>query len=210
MSDCWKGKGDDAPFIAGIPEEVGRHRALGALFEAMRCCTRCDLALGRMQVVPGVGPRDARLMLIGEGPGAQEDRRGEPFVGRAGALLDELLASAGLAREDVFITNTVACRPPRNRTPRTRETAAHAPWLEEQLRLVAPRVVCTLGRSALVYFVPGAKITELHGEAIEVEREERTLTLLPTFHPAAALRRRELISTMEVDLRALRSLVGGS
>lgn len=210
MSDCWKGKSDAAAFVPGVPERVARHRTLRSLLHAMRCCTRCDLATERTRVVPGVGPADARVMLIGEGPGAQEDRKGVPFVGRAGSLLDELLAGAGLSRESVFITNTVACRPPRNRAPRVREVAAHAPWLDGQLRLVSPRVVCTLGRSALVYFRPGAKITELHGAPLEVDVEGRTLTLLPTFHPAAALRRRELIPTMRSDLRAVRSLLDRS
>lgn len=209
METCRRREGDGLGEDGlGEPTEVGQHPSLPSLFEAMLCCTRCPLAQGRSRVVPGVGPSDAELMLIGEGPGAQEDREGTPFVGRGGQLLDRLLEGAGLRRDEVFITNVVACRPPRNRTPRVREVRAHAPWLEEQLRLVAPRVVCTLGRSALVYFEPGGKITELHGRPRGIERDGEAFTLLPTFHPAAVLRQPTLLPAVEADLRVLASLLG--
>lgn len=205
--DCWRGRGSDAVFVPGLPGEVPAAAALPELFEAMACCTRCELALERTQVVPGVGPADARVMLLGEAPGAQEDRAGEPFVGRAGKLLDQLLAAASLRRSDVFITNVVACRPPKNRNPRAREVRAHAPWLDAQLRLVRPEVVVTLGSVALKHFVKAGKITELHGAPQALVRGDLSTILLPTYHPAAALRRRELRPVLEADLARLPGLL---
>src|SRR5437868_3108975 len=114
----------------------------------MSACTRCELALNRTQVVPGVGNRNAEIMLLGEAPGKNEDLEGRPFVGRGGQLLDEVLAKAGISRDDVFITNTAACRPPKNRPPKPAEVRAHAPWLDQQIRLVDPIVIVTLGRVA--------------------------------------------------------------
>ncbi|MFO7260048.1 MAG: uracil-DNA glycosylase [bacterium] len=205
--DCWKGRGDPAPFVPGVPDPVPSYRSLGALFSDMACCTRCELASGRTQVVPGVGPRRAAVLILGEAPGAEEDRRGAPFVGRAGRLLDRLLANAGLEREDVFITNVVACRPPGNRTPRAAEIRAHAPWLDAQLRLVQPRLIVTLGRVALGYFIRNAKVTELRGKATTVERDGRRLTILPTLHPAAVLRAPDLLPSVEEDFGRIREVL---
>jgi uracil-DNA glycosylase family 4 len=204
---CWRGKDDPAPYIPGLPAEVPRARALKQLYGEMVCCTRCELAEGRTQVVIGTGAARARVMLIGEGPGAKEDDAGVPFVGSAGKLLDRLLAEGGIARDDVFITNVVACRPPGNRAPKPREVAAHSPWLEEQIRLVNPEFIGTLGRSALIYFFPKARITEIHGQQMSVERDGRNIVLIPMFHPAAALRGRELIPVLEEDFRGLGQLV---
>lgn len=209
IGPCWKGHGDAAPFVAGLPETVPRARSLPALFRAMMCCTRCDLAPTRTQVVPGVGPHKAALMLIGEGPGANEDRQGRPFVGRGGKLLDALLAEAGVDRAEAFVTNVVACRPPANRTPKPAEVRAHAPWLEEQIRLVNPTVIVTLGRAALTYFLPGVKITLVHGTPQKLERHGREIWLLPTFHPAAALRNEAFRPLMQDDFRKLDGLLGG-
>lgn len=204
---CWRGRGDSTPFVPGLPDAVPAARSLSALFEAMACCTRCDLAAGRTQVVPGVGPRRASVVLLGEAPGADEDRQGAPFVGRAGRLLDRLLDTAGLDRSEVFITNVVACRPPGNRTPRVREIRAHSPWLERQLRLVRPRLVVTLGRVALAYFVPGAKVTEVRGRPKTLEHGGLRLTILPTLHPAAALRAPDLLPSLEKDFGRLAKLL---
>ena len=187
-----------------------RYDSLEDLHEAMRACVACDLAASRTQVVPGVGPADADIMLLGEAPGAREDKGGAPFVGAAGRLLDSLLEEVGVARSRLYIANTVACRPPSNRNPRAGEMRAHAPWLEEQLRLVAPRVVVSLGRVPLIYFFPGAKITQEHGRVRAVEREEVSFRLLPSFHPAAALRRRtELLPVLREDLGRLPALLEG-
>lgn len=185
-----------------------RYVSLEDLHEAMLGCVACELAESRTQVVPGVGPDDADVVLLGEAPGAREDKGGAPFVGAAGKLLDGLLEDVGVERNRLYIANTVACRPPKNRNPRVREVRAHAPWLEEQLRLVAPRVVVTLGRVPLVYFFPDAKITEVHGEPRWVERDDVAFHLLPTFHPAAALRRRrELLDVLRADLAKLTGLL---
>src|SRR5699024_10514679 len=111
-------------------------------------CTRCTLAEGRRQTVFGIGARDARWMLVGEGPGAEEDRRGEPFVGRAGQLLDAILETLGVERKDVFITNIVKCRPPHNRDPKPEEAEACRPYLDKQIEWIAPRLILALGRVA--------------------------------------------------------------
>ena len=207
---CWRGVGDATPFVPGLPERVPRGRSLAGLFEAMACCTRCELATERTQVVRGVGNPRARVLFVGEAPGRQEDRQGEPFVGQAGRLFDQLLAENGLSRANVFITNVVACRPPANRTPKPAEVRAHAPWLEEQLRLVNPDVVATLGRVALTYFLPRAKITLLRGQTQSIERNGRTLPLLPLLHPAAVLRRRtEMLPGMREDFSRLPGLLAG-
>lgn len=204
---CWEGRGDASPFVPGLPERVPRFRSVTALNAAMACCTRCELAEGRTRVVRGVGPRRARALLLGEAPGAKEDQGGEPFVGAAGRLLSSLLEANGIARGDVYITNVVACRPPANRTPKPREVAAHAPWLEEQLRLVAPEVVVTLGRIALTYFLPKARVTELTGRPQELVWQERPLLLLPLFHPAAVLRSPDRRPALEAGIRTLAGLL---
>ena len=150
-------------------------------------------------MVPGEGSPTARVMLVGEAPGATEDELGRPFVGRAGRLLDELLGAAGLERAAVYITNVVKARPPGNRDPRADEVAHHMPWLEAELALVQPQLVVPLGRHALAHFVSGAKISEVHGR----ERTERGRALFPLYHPAAALRSTALRATLFEDARAL-------
>lgn len=174
--------------MPGFPAEVPDARSLRQLFAIMQCCTRCDLALGRTQVVVGVGAAKARLMFVGEAPGEKEDLAGKPFVGSSGKLLDRLLEESGIDRTEVFITNIVACRPPANRTPKVKEVRAHAAWLEQQLRLVKPELVVTLGRTALTYFLPKAKVTQVRGKPQKIPHGEGTLTLLPTLHPSAVLR----------------------
>jgi uracil-DNA glycosylase len=195
------------PYLTGIPTTVPRLRSLPALNSAMCDCTRCALAEGRTQVVRGVGPRSARVFFLGEAPGAREDEVGEPFVGAAGRLFDRMLATAGVRRQDVYVTNVVACRPPGNRAPRPVEIGAHAPWLEEQIRLVRPEIIATLGRTALTYFVPNAKITELTGRPRSLVWQERIFTLLPLFHPAAALRSPDRLPLLESGFDMLRQLL---
>jgi uracil-DNA glycosylase len=204
---CWRGRGDTAPFVPGEPEHVPRYRSLRALDEAMVCCTRCDLAPARIQVVGGAGPRRARVVFIGEAPGAREDEQGEPFVGASGRLFDRLLAGTGIARGDVYVTNVVACRPPGNRAPKASEVKAHRPWLEQQLSLVRPEVVATLGRLALTWFLPGARVTELNGVPQSVEIRGRSLVVVPLFHPAAALRAPDRVPLLEAGFRELGRLL---
>jgi DNA polymerase len=176
-------------------------QSLDALHEEIRTHTGCgfEICANATNIVPGEGDPAAAVMLVGEAPGASEDKQGRPFVGRSGKLLDSLLAEAGLTRDDVFITNVVKARPPGNRDPRADEVAHHLPWLEQQLALIRPAVVIPVGRHALAHFAPGRKITEVHG-ALLVERERR---LVPWLHPSAALRNPALRETLLQDARAL-------
>ena len=206
---CWRGKDDTSPFVPGIPEAVQPARSLKQLFSTMKCCTRCELASCRTQVVIGTGSTRASVMFIGEAPGQKEDEAGRPFVGNAGRLLDRLLEQAGIERKQVFITNIVACRPPGNRAPKVKEVRAHAPWLDEQLRLISPQVVVPLGRVALTYFIPKARITELRGKPRKLSHQGRPLTLLPTLHPAAVLRDYEVLyPKVLADFRKIARLSG--
>jgi DNA polymerase len=156
---------------------------------AASTCTLCKLASNRTQVVFGVGRTDADLMFVGEGPGEQEDLRGEPFVGRAGQLLTQLIEGIGLTRDDVYIANVVKCRPPGNRDPHPEEIEACAPWLDRQLELIRPRVIVTLGNFATKLLL-GTKdgITKLRGQEFAFSRAGIDAVLLPTFHPSAVLR----------------------
>jgi uracil-DNA glycosylase family 4 len=151
-------------------------------------------------LVPGEGSATAKVMIVGEAPGAKEDETGRPFVGGAGRLLDELLAEAGLERGDVFITNVVKARPPGNRDPKADEVAHHLPWLEAQLDVIRPELLVPLGRHALKRFAPDTTITKAHGRVVEHDGR----TLFPMYHPAAALRNPKLRETLHEDARALR------
>lgn len=151
-------------------------------------CTKCPLHETRTRAVPGEGPVPADIMFIGEGPGKNEDIQGRPFVGRAGELLNELLASIDLKREDVFITNVVKCRPPGNRDPLQQEVDECWPYLEQQVALVDPALVVLLGRHAMDRFLPNQRISKDHGHA--KRREVKGLgkrVYVPIYHPAAAL-----------------------
>ena len=175
-------------------------------------CTACGLSATRTQVVPGEGSPTAALVFVGEAPGAREDLAGRPFVGAAGRLLDDLLASIGLRRDEVFILNTVKCRPPENRNPQRSEIAACAPLLTRQLAALQPRVIATLGRHALAVFAPSAKIAEVHGRpyAQTESGEYQGAVLFPLYHPAAALHNGSLRPTLERDMAALRAYLNAS
>jgi DNA polymerase len=146
-------------------------------------CPLCELARTRTRAVPGEGPATARVMLIGEGPGFNEDQQGRPFVGQAGKFLSELLGVAGLQREDVFITNVVKCRPPGNRDPLPDEITACRPYLERQISTINPDVVVTLGRYSMSHWFPGERISKIHGQP----RKDGHRLIVPMYHPAAAL-----------------------
>ena len=182
---------------------------LAQLGEASAGCTRCRLANGRTQVVFGVGDPHADLMLVGEAPGFHEDRQGEPFVGRSGQLLDRMLRGVGLSREQVYVTNLVKCRPPGNRDPQPDEIAACRGYLDEQIRLVDPKVVLTLGNFASKTLLDTATgITRLRGRTYPFQGR----TLVPTFHPAAALRAERdpgnaTMRGLEEDFRTVAQLV---
>ena len=157
------------------------------LQEAVRTCTKCDLHRGRTQTVFGVGSQTADLLIIGEAPGAEEDRRGEPFVGRAGQLLNAMLAAIHLAREDVYIANILKCRPPDNRDPKGEEAATCTPYLQRQIDLLQPRVILALGRIAAQWLLQSkAPIGRLRGRTFEYGSHSTPMVV--SYHPAYLLR----------------------
>lgn len=169
-------------------------------------CTRCPLAAGRTQVVFGVGNPAADLMFVGEGPGAQEDLQGEPFVGKSGRYLDRLIyEEMGLTRADLYVANVVKCRPPGNRDPLPEEIAACRPWLDTQLDMIEPRVVVTLGNFATRLLLTTTEgITKLRGRAYPF----RGGSIVPTFHPAAVLRSGgDSVAQMRADLVRAKQLL---
>jgi uracil-DNA glycosylase len=159
----------------------------------------------RTNAVPGEGPPDAEVVLIGEGPGRNEDIQGRPFVGAAGKQLDGLLKEAGLARGDVFITNVVKCRPPENRRPTGAEADACEPFLARQLGLLRPKVVVLLGDSALKRFLPDEGLSSAHGRAFE----RGGIVFFPTYHPAAMIYNRALEAVSGEDFRKLGDVLAG-
>jgi uracil-DNA glycosylase family 4 len=162
-------------------------------------CTKCPLAKGRVKAVPGEGPPDAKVLLIGEAPGYHENQQGRPFIGQAGQFLEELLGVAGLKRSDVFITNVVKCRPPGNRDPQPDEIAACSDYLSRQTAELNPRVVVTLGRYSLGRFLPAARISAVHGRPHRIGM----VTVFPMYHPAAALHQPTLRTTLLEDMAKL-------
>lgn len=196
-----------SPPPLGYPADIPSPASLDALHETMVGCTRCDLALSRTQVVPGSGSRAPRLMLVGEAPGASEDRDGVPFVGASGKLLDSMLQAASIARDEVFVANVVRCRPPENRNPRAREIRACAGWLAEQIRLLQPALIVSLGRFALQHFVPDGRITRLQAELLEVEYGSSAVRLYPLLHPSAVLRSPNLRPTYQAQFEKIESLL---
>ena len=175
-----------------------------ALYEECIHCQKCGLAETRTNVVFGEGARDAEVMFIGEGPGEQEDRTGRPFVGRAGQLLDDMLAMIDLKREKVFIGNMVKCRPPQNRDPLPAESEACMPWLREQFRLLRPKIVVCLGRIAAQRMIRADfSVTKEHGTFIE----KNGILFMGTFHPAALLRQPQNKPEAFGDFVALRDKI---
>jgi DNA polymerase len=184
--DIWVPRGDDE----GLGDEaesvpVAEGQGWDSLRETVSACTRCELASSRTQTVFGVGNTEADWMIIGEAPGAEEDRRGEPFVGRAGKLLDEMLKAAGQARERVFIANILKCRPPNNRDPKPGEAAACRAYLDQQIALVQPRVILAVGRIAAQNLLASdAPVGRLRGRV----HDFNGVPLVVTYHPAYLLR----------------------
>lgn len=177
---------------------------LESLREFLGDCTRCSLGPTRSKLVFGVGDPHAELMFIGEAPGKNEDLQGEPFVGAAGKLLDELLESIGLRRSDVYIANVLKCRPPNNRDPLPEEVELCTPYLAEQVRLVDPKVIATLGNHATKYILGTDKgITALRGRLFRVDGRR----VVPIFHPAAALYDQSKRAVLFDDFKRLRSVL---
>ena len=180
-------------------EEKSSGDSLDLIAEEVRSCPKCELARTRTNAVPGAGNPNARVMLVGEGPGWHEDQQGLPFVGNAGKFLNELLGKAGLERDDVFITNVVKCRPPGNRDPLPDEIAACAPYLDRQIAQIDPDVIVTLGRFSMSKWFPGERISRIHGQP---KRDGRRL-IVPMYHPAAALHQASLRGAIEDDFAKL-------
>lgn len=166
-------------------------------------CTRCVLHHSRIKAVPGEGPEHSRIMFIGEGPGFHENQQGKPFVGQAGKFLDELLSVAGLKREEVFITNVVKCRPPGNRDPLPDELEACSIILNQQIALIDPDIIVTLGRFSMAKFFGPTKISMIHGKIKKIN--ERYVVAM--FHPAAALHQPALKNTLLEDFSKLKKFL---
>jgi uracil-DNA glycosylase len=181
-----------ADATAGGDEAV---QTLETIAGQIRQCTACELCRSRTHAVPGEGDPKARVMLIGEGPGAQEDREGRPFIGNSGRFLTELIGKAGLSRDEVFITNVVKCRPPGNRDPMPDEIVACSAYLDAQIELIDPEVIITLGRFSMQRWFRNERISRIHGEP----REDGGRLVVPMFHPAAALHNASLRGTIEDD-----------
>ncbi len=176
---------------------------LGELETAVKACRLCSLSESRTNAVPGEGPTNAKIMFVGEGPGFHEDRQGRPFVGAAGQYLEELLASIGLTREDVYITNVVKCRPPQNRDPLPNEIETCRPYLDRQIELIQPKLIVTLGRFSMNLFMPDAKISEAHGKP----RKIRGIVYYPVYHPAAGLHQPRWKSIIEEDFKRIPEVI---
>jgi uracil-DNA glycosylase family 4 len=173
--------------------------SLEQLAAEVRACQRCPLSKGRTHAVPGEGPVDARVLFIGEGPGFHEDQQGRPFVGASGQYLEELLASIGYHRRQVYIANVIKCRPPANRDPEPAELAACRSYLDRQIELIRPWVIVTLGRFSMDRYFPGQSISRIHGRPKRVG----DVFYLPMFHPAAALRNPDWRREMAKDIQRI-------
>lgn len=168
----------------------------------------CTLRETTTQAVPGDGSADADIMFIGEAPGKNEDEQGIPFVGAAGKFLTEMLAAIGLKREDIYITNVVKYRPPDNRDPLPEEIEACMPWLHEQITIIRPKIIVTLGRHAMEHFVPGKKISEVHGQAFRRTFDDiGPQVFFVLYHPAAALYNGGMRQTLIEDFKKIPKVV---
>ncbi|MAP38880.1 MAG: uracil-DNA glycosylase [Dehalococcoidia bacterium] len=173
------------------------------VYQQITSCTACDLSEGRTNAVPGEGSQNADIMFIGEAPGYYEDRDGRPFIGQAGKLLDEMLAKINLDRKDVYVTNMVKCRPPKNRDPLLEELSSCAPYLDKQIEIISPRVIVCLGRFSFSKFFPGEAISKARGKP----RDWRNIKISPMYHPAAGLHNPGLKPAIEKDFRNLPALI---
>jgi len=177
---------------------------IAALEKEINHCERCPLYETRTNAVPGEGDTNAVVMFVGEGPGFDEDRQGRPFVGRSGKFLTEVLSNVGIRREDVFITNVVKCRPPDNRDPQQKELDACSDYLAQQVELVNPRIIVTLGRFSMKRWFPKGAITKIHGQIRNIGQGRVAVAM---FHPAAALRNPKWRAEFENDFRKIPPLM---
>jgi len=177
---------------------------LSELCKQIVACRKCEtLARTRTQVVPGEGPDHAEIMFIGEAPGWNEDQQGRPFVGQAGLFLEQLMASINLKRNQVYIANVIKCRPPENREPLPYEIQNCNPWLNQQIELIRPRMIVTLGRYSMGLFFPGKSISKIHGTAYKKDN----IIYYAMYHPAAALHQGSLRREIEADMLKIPSIL---
>ncbi len=159
---------------------------------------------GATQLVFGEGNPDAEIYFLGEAPGFYEDQQGRPFVGQAGKLLNQLIESIGLKREDVYISNVVRFRPPENRDPSDEEIAAFAPYVDEEIEIIGPKIIVTLGRFSMAKFLPGYKISQVHGQIKRIDWRGNEVVVLPMYHPAAALRAIAVMDSLKADFQVIK------
>ena len=189
---------------------MNKTQLLNELKKEVEKCRRCPLYKTRTKIVFGTGSVNAKLMIISEAPGYWEDQKGEPFVGAAGKILDELLNSVGIKREEVYICNVLKCRPPNNRNPKTEEIKACASYLERQIELIKPRIICTLGNysTSFIFEKYGLKnqiqgISKIHGKVFEVESLFLNIKIIPLYHPAVATYNPNMKEILAKDFKIL-------
>jgi uracil-DNA glycosylase len=182
---------------------VNAESTLASIANKITLCKNCELSRTRKNAVPGSGPFDANIMLIGEGPGFHEDNQGLPFVGASGKFLTQLLNDGGVPRESVFITNVVKCRPPENRDPQPKELQACSVFLEEQITAINPMIIVTLGRFSMARYFEKARIGTIHGQA----KLHNGRLIVPMYHPAAALHQPKLRSVIMEDFSRLKGMI---
>ncbi|MBD3171329.1 uracil-DNA glycosylase [Candidatus Bathyarchaeota archaeon] len=192
-------------------DSLEKKKKMDEIKKETQTCRECSLGGKRENIVVGSGNLDARIVLIGEAPGRKEDTTGLPFVGQAGKLLDELLENAGLNREDIFIGNILKCRPPGNRRPRKAEVESCEPYLIRQLEIIEPSVIAPMGNSSVTYFqkrygLNNQSIGEVHGEVYLIKTSWENVKLIPLYHPAAAIYRRNLLGTLKEDMKKVAEL----
>ncbi|MCX7995817.1 MAG: type-4 uracil-DNA glycosylase [candidate division WOR-3 bacterium] len=188
---------------------------LDRITDEILVCAKCPLHRTRINPVPGEGNPNAKIMLIGEAPGANEDRTGRPFCGDAGKVLDELLTVAGLKREEAFIGNILKCRPPNNRDPRIDEIIVCTPYLERQIEIIKPQIICTLGNYATAFILKkfGLKdkilgISRIHGKIFETESSYGKIKIIPMYHPAVAVYNVNMKKVLKKDFEILTGQIG--
>jgi len=194
---------------------MGKEELMKKLEEKIRNCQKCPLGRLRTNAVPGSGSYEAKVMFVGEAPGYWEDQKGLPFVGRAGKVLDELLAEIGLTRDEVYITNIVKCRPPDNRDPTEEEIRACSPYLDRQIDIIRPKVIVPLGRHSMKYILEKfgfevEPISRIHGKTFEAHTLFGRIIIMPSYHPAVALYRPPLREELRKDFQKLKALIENS
>jgi len=184
------------------------------LYVQIKDCRKCPLGESRKNAVPGAGPFNAKIMFVGEAPGRNEDEQGLPFVGRAGKILDDLLAIAGLKRDEVYIANILKCRPPGNRNPTTSEIETCTPYLDKQLEIIKPQIICTLGNFSTKYILEKfglsndlEPISKIHGKIFSVNTLLVNAKIIPLFHPAAAIYNQGLIESLKKDFETIKNII---